>query len=91
MFWTVTPREMRLITDGAAMQHRRAQGLVYSLAQLVRIAVNSPKNFPTFEKAFPEGKAKPKPAQTPQQMMAVLRALTVQRGGAAPDISQERG
>lgn len=64
------------------MGHRRAQGLVYSLGVLVRVAMHDPKKFPKFEKVFPDGKRKP--AQTTDQLMAAMRAWTIHLGGTPP-------
>ncbi|WP_235932967.1 hypothetical protein [Paragemmobacter ruber] len=78
----MTPREMQVMMKGAAEGFRRDQGLTYSLAQLVGWAVNNPKEMPKFEKVFPD--RKPKPAQTPDQLYAAMRAWTIHLGGTPP-------
>ena len=61
---------------------RAQQALTYSLAQLVKIAVNDPRRMPDFKKAFP-GREPVRP-QTPEEILASMKQWTAAlaaRGG----------
>jgi hypothetical protein len=82
LFWAVTPREMAVMRAGADDRRwrdlRREQGIAYSMAQLVGIAVGNPKKMPKFERVFPD--RVPKPAMTPAQIMASMKMWSARLG-----------
>ena len=74
----MTPREAEHAMRGAATrdQHliRAAQAVAYSVAVLTGAAINNPKKMPSFNKAFPDGKAGAARVQTTTEATANLNA-----------------
>lgn len=75
MFWAVTPREAMVILDGAdardRTQLRVMQAVAWATAQLVAVGFHRPKDFPKFDKAFPDRGAK-RVAQNPDAIFATM-------------------
>jgi hypothetical protein len=76
-FWDVTPREAGVILKGIVDRERRQlriqQGLVYSLAELMKFAVNDPNKMPKFDKVFPDPDRKQK-AKSDDEIWAAMSA-----------------
>jgi hypothetical protein len=74
---------MTIMRKGALDGRRQAlemqQGLAYSTAVLIAIAVNNPKKLPSFEKAFPSGR--PKRQMSADEIMRNMQAWTIIEGG----------
>ena len=73
---------LRGADDRQWREMRAQQAMTYSLAQLVKIAVNDPKRMPDFKKAFPG--LDPVRPQTPDEILASMKQWTAAiaaRGG----------
>ena len=75
MFWQITPREVAVILDGADARDRAMmrmnQAMAWSTAQLVAVGFNNPKDFPKFEKYFPDPEARRNP-QSPDEIWEAM-------------------
>lgn len=76
---------MQIVLRGVAARRKREFReqchLAYSAAVLHSFAVHNPKQMPAFDKAFPD--STPKPAKTPDQIMAIMEAWTARAGATA--------
>lgn len=77
MFWSLTPRELSLMFEAAAERSKREHNnnawLAWHVAALTRA-----QKFPKLKDLLHRDRSKP---QTPDQMIAILRALNAAHGG----------
>ncbi len=73
-FWTITPRELRVIFAGAVRRIEpdaaRKRAEMYGAAVLTRAAYHA-KEFPSFERVFAQERRK----QSPKEILATMQAI----------------
>lgn len=66
-----------VILDARGERHhhqlRERQGLTYSLAHLLAVAIHNPRRMPAFDRAFPDPR-KPVRHQSAEEMLQAMRA-----------------